>query len=267
MHFGKVEGVHRVPPMGPRETGIFESSASFGGLNACQTIRENFGNFQGFFFFGDLFFAESSVTWGVFSKIFGEFTMKIGKMIISSHLPSCLHFLDKFQFQTKPHNLGPPNWLDEIGKKVGVGKIFWGAEKGHLCLLLWFNPFTFCFPFKSCTWLTGQGPVWFAAPNAARSGKRTPGMGLSTSGKLSPFWSFEKTLGVSKVDKLVAEDYCSSKFSQTDTPFALRKYMIKIKIFERIDLSFMLYWYWRRQRSPHSHSDRGLPEPTEGSVV
>ena len=80
-------------------------------MPARQFVR-TLGTFKDFFF-GDLFFAESSVTWGVFSKIFGEFTMKIGKMIISSHLPSCLHFLDKFQFQTKPHNLGPPkiDWM------------------------------------------------------------------------------------------------------------------------------------------------------------
>ena len=41
--------------------------------------------------------------------------MKIGKMIISSHLPSCLHFLDKFQFQTTENNLGPPIFDFEIG--------------------------------------------------------------------------------------------------------------------------------------------------------
>lgn len=76
----------------------------------------------------------------------------------------------------------------EIGKKVGVGKIFWGLRDAHLCLLLWFNPFTFCFPFKSCTWLTGQCSVVCGA-TAARSGKRTLGW-ASLHLWLSPFWSF-----------------------------------------------------------------------------
>ena len=51
MHFGKVEGVHRVPPMGPRETGIFESSASFleASMPARQFVR-TLGTFKDFFF-------------------------------------------------------------------------------------------------------------------------------------------------------------------------------------------------------------------------
>ena len=70
-------------------------------MPARQFVR-TLGTFKDFFFRRFVFCGIISdwVTWGVFSKIFGELTMKIGKMIISSHLPSCLHFLDKFQFQT-----------------------------------------------------------------------------------------------------------------------------------------------------------------------